>query len=134
MSIVSEFLDFISKGDVIALATAVVFGVAFNSVITALVVDLITPLLGVPGHVNFNSITYTVNGSTFLVGPFVSSIINFIVIALVVFFLIVRPAQRFAARKAAGKEKSPTTKVCPQCLSNIPIKAKRCMYCTSRVR
>ncbi len=134
MSVVSEFIDFISKGDVIALAVAVVFGVAFNSVITALVTDLVTPLIGIPGHVNFNSITYTVNNSTFQVGAFVNSIINFIVIALVVFFLIVRPVERFQKMRQSKKQTTPTTKVCPECLSTVPIGAKRCMYCTSKLR
>ena len=132
--IVDDFIGFISKADVIALAVAVVFGVAFNSVITAIVADLITPLIGVAGNTNFNSISYTVNNSTFMVGAVVSAIINFIIIALVVFFLIVRPVQRFENARAAKKQTTPTTKVCPYCIQTIPKSAKRCMYCTSKIK
>lgn len=135
MSIVSDFVDFISKADVTALAVAVVFGVAFNNIITAMVTDVITPLIGIPGSVNFNSITYTVHGSTFLIGPFINSIINFIIIALVVFFIIVRPLQKLEkVRQSKKAPASSTTKTCPHCLQTIPIKATRCMYCTSKVK
>lgn len=135
MGIIDEFKSFIMKGDVIDLAVAVVIGVAFNAVITAFVTDIITPLIGIPGHVNFSAYTYTINGSMFLVGAFVNAIISFITIALVVFFFIVKPVTKMKERMGP-KDKAvatPTTKVCPECLSNIPIKAKRCAYCTSSV-
>ena len=119
------------KGDVIDLAVAVVIGVAFNAVVTALVTDMITPLIGIPGHMNFTSITYTVNGSVFMVGSFVNAVINFITIALVVFFLIVRPISKMKERGKAPV--SPTTKQCPECLSTIPLHAKRCAFCTAKL-
>ncbi len=135
MSLATEFKDFIMKGNVVDLAVAVVIGVAFNAVVTAFVSDIITPLIGVPGHVNFAAYTYTLNGSTFLVGSFVSAIISFISIAVVVFFFLVKPVSKMKEinekKKPAG---APTTKQCPECLSTIPIGAKRCAFCTSKVK
>lgn len=135
MSLSQEFKDFIMKGNVIDLAVAVVIGVAFNAVVTAFVTDIITPLIGIPGHVNFAAYTITVNNSVFMVGSFVNAIINFITIALVVFFFMVKPISKM--NEAAAKNKpaaGATTKVCPECLSTIPIKAKRCAFCTSKVK
>jgi large conductance mechanosensitive channel len=128
----NEFKDFLMKGNVVDLAVAVVIGVAFNAVVTAFVTDIITPLIGIPGHVNFSAYTYTINGSVFMVGTFVSAIISFVTIALVVFFFLVKPVSKM--KEMSDKKKpaaSPTTKQCPQCLSTIPIGAKRCAFCTS---
>jgi large conductance mechanosensitive channel len=134
MNAFEEFMAFMSKGDVVALAVAVVIGVAINAVITALVTDIITPLIGVPGHLDFASLQFTVNGSTFLPGLFLNAVINFIVIALVVFFLIVRPMQEMKERQSSKHPIDPTTKICPECLSTIPLKARRCAFCTSKVK
>jgi large conductance mechanosensitive channel len=118
---------------VIDLAVAVIIGLAFNAVVTAFVTDIITPLIGIPGHVDFTSLTYTINGSMFLVGPFINAIINFITIALVVFFFIVKPISKMKEVSSKKTAVSPTTKQCPECLSTIPIGAKRCAFCTSKV-
>ncbi len=128
MSLVSEFKDFVSKGDVIDLAVAFVMGAAFNALITSLVTDIITPLIGLPGHVNFASIAYTINGSTFLIGPLINSVIVFLSIAVAVFFFIIKPASKFKKKKPADR------KTCPYCLSNVPIGASRCAFCTSRLK
>jgi large conductance mechanosensitive channel len=122
------------KGNVIDLAVAVVIGVAFNAVVTAFVTDIITPLIGVPGHVNFAAYTYTVNGSVFMVGSFVSALISFVTIAIVIFFFLVKPVTALKERAAKKKPLDPTTKQCPECLSTIPIKAKRCAFCTSKLK
>lgn len=134
MSLHNEFKNFITKGNVIDLAVAVVIGVAFNAVITALVADIITPLIGIPGHVNFSAYTVAVNGSVFMVGAFVNAIISFITIALVVFFLIVKPVSKINERAAKKEQKAPTTKKCKYCLSEIPIAATRCAFCTSKLK
>jgi large conductance mechanosensitive channel len=134
MSLADEFKNFIMKGDVINLAVAVIIGVAFNAVVTAFVTDIITPLVGIPGHVDFPSLTYTINGSVFLIGSFINAIINFITIALVVFFFIVKPISKMKEITSKKPSVSPTTKQCPECLSTIPIGAKRCAFCTSKVR
>jgi large conductance mechanosensitive channel len=131
MSLANEFKDFILKGNVIDLAVAVVIGVAFNAVVTAFVTDIITPLIGIPGHVNFASLTYTINGSVFMVGSFVNAIIGFATIAFVIFFLVVKPISKMKER--TSKKATSATKQCPECLSAIPIKAKRCAFCTSKV-
>ena len=135
MSLISEFKDFVVRGNVLDLAVAFVMGAAFNAVVTALVTDLVTPLIGVPGHVSFNSITYTVNGSTFLVGPFINSLIAFLTIAIAVFFFIVKPVSKMKAMmESKGKSASPSMKKCPYCLSDVPIKATRCPNCTSHLK
>ena len=135
MSILEDFKSFITKGDVIDLAVAVVIGVAFNAVVTAFVTDIITPLIGVAGHVDFSAIKYTVNGSTFLVGTFLNAVISFATISLVIFLLIVKPmAKMKELSDKKAKPADPTTKQCPECLSTIPLKAKRCAFCTSKLK
>jgi large conductance mechanosensitive channel len=135
MSLVDEFKDFISKGNVVDLAIAVVIGVAFNAVITALVTDIITPMIGIPGHVDFSALTYTINGSVFQIGLFVNAVINFIAITLVLFFFIVKPYSKLrASNQSKNKPKHADTKQCPECLSTIPKAARRCAFCTSRLK
>lgn len=134
MSLLDEFKSFITKGNVIDLAVAVVVGVAFNAVVTAFVTDIITPFIGVAGKVNFASLTYTFNNSTFLVGAFINAIISFVTIAVVIFFLMVKPVSAMNERRKKKENAAPTTKVCPECLSTIPIKARRCAFCTSKVK
>lgn len=133
MPLSAEFRNFILKGNVIDLAVAVVIGVAFNAVVSAFVADLITPLIGIPGHADFSRITYTVNGSVFQIGLFINAIITFITIALVVFFFIVKPMAKLQGMKKPKAPAAPNTKECPECLSQIPAKAKRCAFCTSKV-
>ncbi len=134
MSILGEFKDFIMKGDVVDLAVAVVIGLAFNAVVTALVVDIITPIIGIPGHVNFASITYTINGSTFLIGAFLNALITFLSVAVAVFFFVVKPVEKMKNfNKKPVEAKTPDTKKCPYCLSDISLKATRCAFCTSKL-
>jgi large conductance mechanosensitive channel len=137
-SIREDFGKFISRGNLVQLAIAFVMGAAFSALVTALVADIITPLIGVAGKFDFSSWILTVNGSTFQQGLFLNTLIAFITIALVVFFLIALPYQRYMDRKEAqAKAKAaaapPSTRNCPECLSTIPIAAKRCSFCTSAV-
>jgi large conductance mechanosensitive channel len=135
MGVVDEFKTFIMKGNVVDMAVGIVIGLAFSAVVTALVADLITPLIGIPGHLNFAGWSWTFNNSTFQQGLFINAVISFLLIALVVFFLIVKPMNKLNERAAAKKPKAaPTTKDCPYCLSEIPIKATRCKYCTSELK
>ncbi len=134
MSFISEFKEFIMRGNVADLAVAVVIGAAFTSVVNGLVADIITPLIGVAWHSNFSSITYTINGSTFQIGLLINALISFLIVALVVFFLIVKPIRKLQERTKKAQSAEPTTKVCPQCLSIIPIKARKCAFCTSKVK
>ncbi len=138
MTVREDFAKFLQRGNLIQLAIAFVMGAAFSAVVTALVADIITPLIGVAGKFDFSTWVYTVNGSTFQQGLFLNSLISFVTIALVVFFAIALPYQRHEDRKAAkaaaaAKAAPPTTRACPECLSQIPIAAKRCSACTSPV-
>lgn len=124
------FREFILRGNVVDLAVAVVIGVAFGAVVTAFVADIITPLIAaIAGKPDFSSLVFTVNHSTFKYGAFVNAIVSFVLIAAAVYFVVVVPMNHMAARRARGQD--PTTRTCPQCLSEIPIGARRCPQCTS---
>ncbi len=129
------FKQFLLRGNVIDLAVAVVIGGAFGAVVSALVKDLLTPLIAaVVGKPDFSSIQFTINGSKFLIGDFINAIISFVLIAAAVYFFVVLPVNTVMARARRGQAPpDPTTRQCPECLSTIPIKAKRCAYCTSPV-
>lgn len=135
MSLVSEFRDFVVKGNVLDLAVAFVMGTAFSAVVTALVTDIITPIIGIPGAVNFDAITYTIHGSTFMIGAFINALIAFLSIAVAIFFFIIKPVSKVQNKlKKPAAPGEPTTKECPYCLSTIPIKATRCAFCTSKLK
>ena len=127
------FRQFILRGNVLDLAVAVVMGVAFGAVVTALVKDLITPLIAaIIGKPDFSAIEFTVNGSKFPVGDFINALVSFILIAAAVYFLIVLPMNTLLARMRRGEAApDPTTKKCPECLSDVPIAARRCAFCTT---
>lgn len=126
------FKDFIMKGNVVDMAVGVVIGVAFGSVITALVKDLVTPLIGAFGGTpDFSGIYFTVNKSKFMVGDFINALISFLIIAAVIYFTVVLPMNKVMAKIKSGKSVDPTEKTCPECLSLIPLKAGRCKFCTS---
>ncbi len=134
MSALSEFKDFISKGNVIDLAVAFVIAMAFTAIVTAFVAGIITPLIGLPGKINLAGYTITVWNAKFLIGSVLDAALSFLIIALVVFFGIVRPVAKMRERAAKKKAAAPpTTRECPECLSQIPRKAKRCSFCTSTV-
>ena len=126
------FRKFLFRGNLIDLAVAVVIGVAFNTVVQALIADLITPLIAaIGGKPNFSSLSFTVHNSRFLYGSFLNALISFVTIATVVYYLIVSPAAKIT--DLTTRQKEATERDCPECLSSIPIKAKRCMYCTAEV-
>ena len=129
-----EFKNFILKGNVVDMAVGVVIGVAFGSVITAVVKDLVTPLIGIFGGTpDFSALYFTVNGSKFMIGEFINSLLSFLTVAAVIYFAVVVPMNKIMKKMEAGKSEDPTEKTCPECLSLIPIKAKRCKYCTAVV-
>jgi len=133
-SIRQDFGTFIRKGNLVQLAIAFVIGAAFSALVTALVADIFTPAIGVAGHFDFSSWKFTVNHSTFQQGAFINAVISFLIVAVVVFFAIALPYQRFVARQEAKAPKATaTTRPCPECLSAIPLAAKRCSFCTSQV-
>lgn len=132
-SVLKEFRDFIMRGNVIDLAIAVVIGAAFGAVVVAFVKDLITPLIAaIFGQPDFSAWYFTINKSKFLIGDFVNAVVAFVIIAAVLFFLVIKPLNMIAARRAKTPE-AVTTRQCPYCLSDIPVKATRCAFCTSEV-
>ncbi len=130
------FKQFMLRGNVLDLAVAVVMGAAFGAVVTALVKDLITPFIAaIVGRPDFSAIQFTINDSKFLVGDFVNALISFILIGAAVYFFVVLPVNQLLARMRRGEAApDPTTKKCPECLSDIPIAARRCAFCTSELQ
>jgi large conductance mechanosensitive channel len=129
-----DFVTFITKGNLIQLAVAFVIGAAFAALITALVTDIFTPLIGAAGHFDFSSWNYDLNGSLILQGAFLNAIISFIIIALVIFFTIALPYQRYQDRQAAkAAAAAATTKTCPMCFSTVNVQATRCAFCTATI-
>jgi large conductance mechanosensitive channel len=129
-----DFKAFILRGNVIDLAVAVVIGAAFGAVTTGFVKDLLTPLISIPGKVTFGGLTFTIRHSTFAYGDFLNLLISFLTIAAAVFFLVVKPINALQARRSRGEgDESPTTRPCPECLSDIALAAKRCAFCTAEV-
>ncbi len=129
-----DFVAFINKGNLVQLAVAFVMGVAFSALVTALVADIFTPVIGIAGKFDFAAWHTTINGSTIMQGAFLNALISFVTVAVVVFFVIALPYQRWTERQAKKKAAAaPTTRACPECLSQIPLAAKRCSFCTSVV-
>lgn len=129
-----DFRDFILRGNVVDLAVGIIIGVAFGVVVTAFVKDLVTPLIAaLGGKPDFSAIGFTINHSRFLVGDFINALVSFLIIALVVFFFVVRPVNALMNRRKTETPVDPMTRECPYCLSSIPIKASRCAFCTQDV-
>jgi large conductance mechanosensitive channel len=125
------FKNFILRGNIVELAVAVIIGATFSGLVQALVTDLVTPLIGaVTGgrQPNFAEYSFTVNGSEFKYGDFLNHLITFLIIAAVVYWLIVLPTTRLLGM--LDRNKAATTKQCPECISDVPVEARRCMYCT----
>ena len=127
------FRQFILRGNVLDLAVAVVIGGAFGAVVTALVKDLLTPLIAaIAGKPDFSAIVFEVNGSKFLIGDFINAVVSFLLIAAAVYYFVMVPVNALIARLHRGEAApDPTTKKCPECLSDIPIAARRCAHCAS---
>lgn len=134
MKLAQEFKAFLLRGNVVDLAVAVVIGVAFGTVVTSFVEDLITPLIAaIIGEPDFSGLTFTINSSRFFYGNFINSLISFASIAAVVYFFVITPMNALIARSRREPPADPTTRKCPECLSEIPIAARRCAFCTSEV-
>lgn len=129
------FKQFILRGNVVDLAVGVVFGASFSGLINAIVKDLITPLIGVIfTQPDFSQLHLTVRGSKFLIGDFFNVALSFFMVAFAAYFFIVLPVNALVARtKKNPHAADPTSKKCPECLSEIPIAAKRCAHCAQPV-
>ena len=128
-----DFREFVMRGNVVDLAIAVVIGAAFGAVVTALVSDLLTPLIAIPGQADFSSLTFTIHGSVFRYGHFINTVISFLVIAAAVFFLVVKPLNALMRRLRPERDVDVPTRECPECMSSIPAPARRCAFCTAEV-
>ena len=128
------FKQFLLRGNVVDLAVGVVVGAAFGSVVTAFTKDLLTPLIAaIAGKPDFSAIQFTVNNSKFLFGDFINAIVSFLIIAMAVYYMVVLPMNALMSRMHKEPPAEPTKTKCPQCLSEIPIGAKRCPFCTSQL-
>ena len=125
-----DFKTFILRGNVVDLAVAVVVGAAFGAVVTALVKDLITPIVAaIFGKPDFSSLSFTINSSHFLYGDFINAIIAFLSIAAAVFFFVVQPVNVLMRRRKTEPDVESETRPCTECLSDIPVQARRCAFC-----
>lgn len=146
--IIKEFRDFINRGNVLDLAVGIIIGGAFTSIVNSLVNDIISPVLGLFGTANLGDYKWvikegieaadgTIEGGVVLAyGSFISAVINFVIMALIVFMLIkiINSATRaLTFKKKDEPEEAPTTKICPYCKSEISIEASRCPHCTSHL-
>lgn len=126
-----EFKQFLFRGNVVDLAVGVVVGAAFGTIVSSLVSDLITPLIAAIAKTpDFSGLYFTINGSKFMYGHFINALVSFLLVASSIFFFVVKPMNMLIAKARKEPPIDPTTKKCKECLSEIPIDAKRCSHCT----
>jgi large conductance mechanosensitive channel len=129
-----DFKEFLLRGNLVDVAVGFVIGVAFAAVVSALVADLITPLIAaIGGKPDFSNLSFTIHKSHFLYGHFINALITFVLIAAVLFFLVVRPVNALLARRKTEVPVDEQTRKCPECRSEIPVLARRCAFCTAEV-
>ena len=128
------FKQFILRGNVVDLAVGVVIGAAFTSIVNSLVKDLLTPFIAaIFKQPDFSGLFFTINHSKFMVGNFINALISFLIVSTTVYFLVVTPINTLISKSRKEAPTDPTTKKCPECLSEIPKDAKRCAFCTSQL-
>jgi large conductance mechanosensitive channel len=132
--LLTEFRTFVLRGNVVDLAVGIVIGAAFGTVVQAFVKDLLTPLIAaIFGQPDFSALTFRINRSVFRYGDFLNVAIAFVTIAFAVFFFVVKPVNVLTARYSHRETPEPTTRKCPFCLMEIPVKARRCAFCTTEL-
>jgi len=133
-ALLKEFRTFLFRGNIVDLAVAVVLGIAFGTVVKALVGDLLTPIIAlIFGKPDFGALSFTINSSHFLYGDFINNLITFVSVAAAIFFFVVKPVSAMAARRARGDvDAESDTRACTECLSDIPKAARRCAFCTAQ--
>jgi large conductance mechanosensitive channel len=126
------FKQFVLRGNVVDLAVGVVVGASFSNIVNALVKDLLTPLVGaIVKTPDFSGLFFAIRGSKFMYGDFLNALISFLLIALAVYFFVIVPINLLVSRSKKEAPADPASKKCPECLSEIPVQAKRCAHCTS---
>ena len=134
MGLARDFKAFILRGNVIELAVGIAIGAAFVAVVNSLVADIVTPIIAaVGGKQDFSSLHFTINDSEFRYGAFINAVIAFLTVAAAIFFFVVVPYNAFQQRMRKEPPPDPTTKKCPECLSEVPIEARRCAFCTTQL-
>ena len=128
-----DLKTFLVRGNVVDLAVAIVIGLAFNRLVEALIVDIITPVVAIPGGVDFTGLEFTINGSVFRYGDFLNSVIAFLTVAATVFKFVVQPVNALMGRRKTETDGERITRECPECMSSIPVAARRCAFCTAEV-
>lgn len=129
-----EFKKFISKGNVMDMAVGIIIGGAFTSIVSSLVNDIINPLLGLFGGMNFDQLAWNITGDvTLYYGKFITAVVNFLIMAFIVFTLVKVMNTTMSKFQKKEEEKAPTTKICPYCRSEIALEAVRCPHCTSEL-
>jgi large conductance mechanosensitive channel len=128
--LLKDFKAFILRGNVVDLAIAVVIGSAFGALVTSFVENLLTPLIAIPGTRDFSALSFTISDSEFFYGRFINAVIAFLLIAGAVFFFVVKPVNALMARRKTEPDVESTTKECDFCLSNVPVAAIVCAFCT----
>jgi large conductance mechanosensitive channel len=125
---------FLLRGSVVDMAVGIVIGAAFGAVVTGFVKDLLTPLIAaIMGKPDFSALTFSVHGSQLLIGDFLNTLVAFLIIATAIYFFVIVPVNALVARTRREPPADPTTRKCPECQSEIPIRARRCAFCTSTV-
>jgi large conductance mechanosensitive channel len=131
VALLQDFKKFLLRGNVVDLAVGIVIGVAFGAVVTALVKDILTPIIAlIFGKPSFEDLSFTINSSHFLYGDFINALFSFVTIAAAVFFFVVKPVNVLMSRRA---QEDPDERECPECASAISIKARRCPFCTADI-
>jgi large conductance mechanosensitive channel len=130
-----DFRSFVMRGNVVDLAVGIVIGAAFTTVVQSFVKDMMTPLLSIFGKTNFANYKWQVGGAEFAYGNFVNAVIAFLLAAVVIFFLVIKPIELYKERRErlAGPKPEDTTRPCPECRSEISKEARRCPFCTSEI-
>jgi large conductance mechanosensitive channel len=132
--VLKEFREFILRGNLVDLAVAVVIGTAFMAVVTSMVEDLITPLIAaIGGEPDFSALSFTINGSEFRYGDFINALIAFLIVSTVLFFFVIKPVNALLSGLRSEPPVAEETRQCPECLSEIPVAARRCAFCTTQV-
>jgi large conductance mechanosensitive channel len=129
-----EFKAFILRGNVVDMAIGIAIGAAFTALVTSFTTNILTPIIAIPGSAaDFDAYTFTIAGSTFRYGRFINSIIAFIIILAALFFFVVKPVNALMARRKTEPDVDSTVRDCPECMSSIPVGARRCAFCTAEI-
>jgi large conductance mechanosensitive channel len=133
--LLKDFRSFVLRGNVLDLAVGIVIGAAFTTVVQSFVKDMLTPLLSIFGNVNFADYKFKVGGATFAYGNFVNAVIAFLIAAIAVFFLVIKPIEILKERRErlSGGKADDNTRPCPECRSEISKDARRCAFCTAEI-